>query len=391
MKAALLVLMLVAGCAAPDPQSELFNRGEQLLVSSEAESKALEARAVAAIDAAELRVWASFERLASTAIAGALVRASRRGVDVRVVADVDRKADAGLVVLAKDLGELDEGGSRLVWLGDALGHSPQPGRNLTRGSELNQITHTFLLVDTHRVLNVSQGFGSEPELRWGFDVRSTDVGKDFEDEHAQLFGGVSATTLNFFDGVLKSNNNNRVYYPMPEDVWELYFGPQERLMKRVVDEIYAARASVQIITPELANTFVLDALRYKARIGGIVDVLVDARSVDQAGSRFDELADAIREDGTSAQLRVGERVGVTTVIIDAERARDGRRYQTRVLVLSHPLVESIAFDASDQSRLADFFMDGNMWVWSRPSQDESPSVTRALAAFDRVFAAGRAP
>jgi hypothetical protein len=30
-------------------------------------------------------------------------------------------------------------------------------------------------------------------------------------------------------------------------------------------------------------------------------------------------------------------------------------------------------------------------VWSRPSQDESPSVARALAAFDRVFAAGRTP
>jgi hypothetical protein len=58
---------------------------------------------------------------------------------------------------------------------------------------------------------------------------------------------------------------------MQNGVWEFYFGPQERLMKRVIDELYAARASLQIITPLLTNTFVVDALRYKARIGSIVD------------------------------------------------------------------------------------------------------------------------
>jgi phosphatidylserine/phosphatidylglycerophosphate/cardiolipin synthase-like enzyme len=384
-------LVLLWACAAPDPRSELFNRGEALYVESEADEKALEARVISAIDRAKERVWASFERLESVAIARALVRAEARGVDVRVVSDVDRKADPGLLVLIAELGELEDGKGRLQLFGDALGHSPQPTRMLERGSELNQITHTFLLIDDNRVLNLSQGFGAAPFARWGFDVRSTDIAKDFEDEHTQVFGGVSATTLSYFDGMLKSNTNNRIYYPMPEDVWELYFGPQERLMKRIVDEIYAARASVQIITPELSNTFVVDALRYKARIGGIVDVMVDEASVERPTSRFDDLQQALVDDASSAELRLGGGLGFTAVVIDAERARDGRRYQTRVLVLSHALVESIPFDASDVSRLSDAFMDGNMWVWSRPSQDESPSVDRALARFERRFAAGSKP
>jgi phosphatidylserine/phosphatidylglycerophosphate/cardiolipin synthase-like enzyme len=386
-----IVLVLWAACAAPDPQSELFNRGEVLHVESETQDRALEARVVSAIDRAKLRVWASFERLESVAIARALLRAEARGVDVRVMSDVDRKADPGIVLLVAELGELEDGKGRLQLFGDALSHSPQPSRMLDRGSALNQITHTFLLVDDNRVINLSQGFGAAPLARWGFDVRSTDIAKDFEDEHTQVFGGVSATTLNYFDGMLKSNNNNRIYYPMPEDVWEVYFGPQERLMKRVVDEIYAARASVQIITPELSNTFVIDALRYKARVGGIVDVMVDEASRERATSRFDELKKAIADDASQADLRLSGQLGFTAVVIDAERARDGRRYQTRVLVLSHPLVESIPFDASDVSRLSDAFMDGNMWVWSRPGQGASPSVDRALAAFERHFAAGKKP
>jgi hypothetical protein len=378
-------------CAAPDPHSDLFNRSEALYVRSDAEGKALEQRAVQAIDRAKLRVWASFERLESTDIANALLRAVGRGVDVRVVADIDHKAEAGLALLSQKLGKLDRGSPRLVLMGGPLDYSPEPSRNLGRSGDLDQITDTFLLVDTNRVLNLSKGFGATTDLRWGFDVHSTDVAKDFEDEHSQLFAGVSATTLNYYDGTLKSNNNNRVYYPMPDDVWELYFGPQERLIKRVIDEIYAARASVQIITPELSNTFMVDALRYKARVGGIIDVLVEKGSLARSSSRFNELKKAIADDKASADLRVAEQLGFTAVIIDAERARDGRRYQTRVLMLSHPLVESIPFDASDVSRLSDAFMDGNMWVYSRPSEGDSPNVERALAEFARTFARGTKP
>lgn len=392
-RTALFALALVlASCGeAPDVERELFNRGAPLYIESASDAAALEARVVALIDGAKVRAWACFERLGSEKIANALLRARTRGVDVRVVSDVDRAADTGLTLLSEKLDTLPDKSPRLKLMGGPLNYSPGPNRTLTRDSTLNQITHTFVLVDDNQVVNVSEGLDGDNRLRWGFDARSTDLAKDFEDEFTQLFGGVSATTLTYFDGLLKSNTNNRVYYPMPGGVWELYFGPQERLMKRVIDEVYAARASVQIMTPLLSNTFLVDALRYKANVGGIVDVLVDEARLGEATSRFNQLQQALAQDGAHAELRVGNDLGVTIVVIDAERARDGRRYQTRVLVLSHPLVESIPFNANDESRPSDAFMDGNMWVLSRPSHDDSKEVSGALRAFARAFARGALP
>ena len=388
----MLALALLGACpGAPDMEHDLFNRGEMLYVDSPAAAAALEKQVIAAIDQATIRVWTSFERLTSEPVAQALLRAQGRGVDVRVLSDVDRRKDAGIALLVDKLGKLPNGSPRVVLMGGPLSYSPTPTLHLERTSAMNVITHTFVLIDTNHLINLSEGFGSEGHLRWGFVVHSTDVAKDFEDEHSQVFGGVSATTLNYYDGVLKSNNNNRVYYPMQNGVWEVYFGPQERLMKRIIDEVYAARASVQIITPLLSSTFLVDALRYKARVGGIVDVMVDKSSLEDPTSRFEELAKAIQDDKAQALMRVGEKLGTTVVVIDADKARDGRRYQTRVLVLSHALVESIPFDANNNVRPSDAFMDGNMWVLSRPSSGISELVEQAIGKFDATFARGQKP
>jgi hypothetical protein len=386
-------LSLVACPEAPKMKQDLFNRGEALYLASASDDAAFEKRKriIDAVDHASTRVWASFKALDSDVIAQALLRAEARGVDVRVVSDVDHSAEKGLVLLRKKLGALANGTARLQLLGGPLSYSPSPNRNLVRGSDINQITDTFFLIDVNRVINVSEGFAAKHGLRWGFDVISMDIAKDFEDEHTQLFGGVSATKLTYFDGQLKSDMNNRVYYPMPNGVWELYFGPQERLMKRVIDELYAARASVQIITPELDNTFMVDALRYKARYGTIVDLLVDESRAGATTSRFNELKKAFAADKSSADLRVGSEIAATIIVIDAEKARDGQQYQTRVLVVSHELVESIPFDANDVSRISDAFMDGNMWAVSRSSSGSSSDVDHALSAFASAFARGKKP
>ena len=71
----------------------------------------------------------------------------------------------------------------------------------------------------------------------------------------------------------------------------LYFGPQERLMKRVIDDAYGATSSIRIVTESFTNQFLLDALRYKASIGYTVQVVVDAESIDAENSLADELAE----------------------------------------------------------------------------------------------------
>src|SRR5688572_9206561 len=111
---------LLACRDAPDMKHDLFNRGGALYVQSESDAAALDKRVVAAVDKAEIRVLASFESLTSEPIANALVRAHSRGVDVRVVADVDHKQEAGLALLLKKLGRLDEKTARVQLMGGAL-------------------------------------------------------------------------------------------------------------------------------------------------------------------------------------------------------------------------------------------------------------------------------
>ena len=63
------------------------------------------------------------------------------------------------------------------------------------------------------------------------------------------------------------------FYPTLDGTLELYFGPQEPVVKEVIDSVYSARSDIWISSPVLRNTDLLSALRYKQEAGFDVRIL----------------------------------------------------------------------------------------------------------------------
>lgn len=369
------------------------------LVFSQAD---FEAYIIEAIGASERRIQAAFEHLESEAVAQALVDAQARGVVVEVVGDVDNTEQAGFRLLLGPNGlqrnSADDEGPVVLGNGE-LAYNPQLIELITRPSEQNRMTHNFMVIDDLRVINLSGGFmaGGEVMVQTGFDSKSEDLGKDFGDEHIQMYGGMFSTTLSPFNGPLKSNTNSRIHYPHNDGDLEVYFGPQERLVKRVIDEIYNARASVTIVAEELTNEFIAEALTYKAAHGFEVRVVVNEANAEVPFSRVDDLRqtfDSLRTGGDSPQLVLAPNIATNIVIIDSEPSPisvvRGRRFRTRVMALSEPLLESVAFAQGNTSvpRASDAFADANMWVYNRMPGRDDVNVERYVKLAAAIFAQG---
>lgn len=415
----LALCVLVAACGqAPDP-AEMFHtmslRVQGAGLDGAVTQDDLEAEAVAMIGGAKDRVWVALEDFESEPIADALIQAQARGVEVKVVGDEDHIDQAGFARLLERDGGLKpleqpvfcgepaaDGGPtvtrRSVCLGDgALAYSPAPNSAIRREGDQNRMTHNLVVVDGRDVLNLSGGFWAGDEDRFQVGVRATgqDIGRDFEDEVNQMYGGVFATTLSAFNGPLKSDTNNRVWYPTNEGALEVYFGPQERLVKRVIDEVYSARASVFIVAEELTNGYLADALRYKAVNGFKVGVVVDVDGARVPFTETNNLADTfagLREgDDVLPDLRQARGLKQTVIILDSDASPiNGKRYRTRVLVLSQPLLESFSFastGAQTTPRAADPFTDGNLWVISRTPDTADPAIARNVDRFVKDFEA----
>lgn len=413
---ALAAAGLLVSCdnAAPDP-GELFNQFALVEASSDGRMAptALEAEAIALIRGAKRSVYAAFEDLESEAVADALIEAQARGLVVRVVSDEDSAGQRGLVRLAEGL-QPEADGRIPLRLGDgSLTYSPQPTVTLTRTGDMNRMTHNFIIADELRMMNLSGGFpaceaGASCDAGFwqaGFVVKSEDIAKDYTDEFVQMYGGVFSTTLDTFNGPQKSDANARTYYPSDSGAPQVYFGPQERLLKRVLDEIYAARASVLIVTEEFAHNFGAEALIYKVSTGFNVRVVTepDGSSCEQDAecpnfqvcvqraceipfNQIDRLRTGFEESRTGASQRAEVRTlrGIrgTLVVIDGERSPiNGERYKTQVFVLSQPFTSAISYAAGQEgtARPSDGFMDSNMWVLTEYPGQENPQV-RELAA-----------
>jgi hypothetical protein len=170
---------------------------------------------------------------------------------------------------------------------------------------------------------------------------------------------------------------------------EIYFGPQERSIKKVIDEVYAARASVFIVTEEFTNGPLVEALRYKAEAGFEVRVAVSSDGVGAERTRIDSLVEYLGTD----RVFVGDNIQASAVIIDSQRSPiDGKRHRGRAMILSQPLTSSISYvsrDSGPDPRTSDAFMDSNMWVVNRyPSSGPSVEFDRLTSQVDAIF--GRA-
>ena len=383
----LALLVVVASLLSCDPGApetdDLFTSWEFVALTPGATT--LQNRVIALIDSAETAAWLAAEDFSSVAIAEALVRAQARGVDVRVVGDIDRRDQAGFDEINTGLQPVD--GEIPVRFGDGpLFYNPQLIDTVFREGDHNRMTHNFVVVDDLRVVSVTGGFGPTDVHQVGFEARSHFLGRDFADEFNQLFGGTFATTLSAFNGPLKSITDNRSWYDSDNGRLEVYFGPQERLVKQIIDRVYEARASVTVVTEELTSLPLANALRYKAEAGFDVTVVISAEGQDVPSSRYERLEDAFA-DLDNARIGIAGAVMLNAVIIDDQASPiDGQRYRSWAMFLSEPLLAATAVIEGTTlvSRPADAFCDSNMFVMRRGLQQPDFYFSDGTASVNRI-------
>ncbi len=348
---------------------------------SHASGAELRTKIVADINKARVRVWAALMHLEDPAIADALVSAHKRGVEVRIVADEDHKGDVGF-------GMLEAAGITPVYGDGELAYLPDPTMtplleycqrredmvSCTRGSvepgdiagmmiragNFNLMSHTFFVIDEMQVWNITTPLTSKSTYWLGFKMLNEEIARAFEREHRQMHGGVFSTTLSIYNGPLKSNIQRTPFYNTDQGAMRIQFNPQERLIKNVIDEVFRAKASVFVMTEDLSDPFLLDALEYKKNNGFDVKVVIGNSQGPSMQARVDALG----------AKKVASNVGYlpTMIIIDHSRDRRGKLNPRIVQLLSHPLYRTAAFEVEYRTPddvvrwyRSDSFVDGNMF------------------------------
>lgn len=351
---------------------------------------------IAAAETAEYAVEVMVENLESTRVAEALIAARDRGVDVRVVGDIDRRSHAGFAALEAAGITPIYGDGEILWNG-VFGEDP-----ILRTGEDNRLTHNVILADRLRLVALSVGFPPEGETisQAGFVADSEVIARDFGNEFDQLYGGTFSTRLTFYDQPVKSDNNDRTLYPTEGGAIELYFGPQEPLAKEIIDRIYSARSAVWIATGELRNSEVARALRYKASVGFDVRVVIGSRpELREEAAELEEVLLRIAEqrDRNPPQFRVNPSVAGTLIILDGQPTFEGDDVQPgAALVWTAPLFESVAYyvravrtDSLDlAAQPSDRFTDGHLWGVHAGGDGDNPDYLALRAQFERIFEAG---
>lgn len=377
-----LCIVSLSSCADDSISSQhMFN--SVLFVSPTPEgayiaTSGLENLVIGSIDRAKNTLDVAFEHLGSVRIAQAIIAAQARNVRIRVVSDADSASQPGMALLISSLGLAESGG--LVRLGNgALAYNPQPTATITRSGDMNRMTHNFVIVDERELINLSGGFMNNPDgsiidsQQWALAIVSQDLPRDFGDEFDQMYAGVFASTLDLFNGPIKSNSNPRVTYPTDGGDFEVYFGPQERPLKRLIDEVYAARASIYILTESLTNQALAEALAYKHSTGFAVRILIDRQGSTAPGNYTEFLRLKLSEPRLvnhpripASEIMVIDNLHQNLTLIDVEPSPiDNAILTTRAIASSQPLIDAIPFITTPTGLLpqtADVFCDSNMWV-----------------------------
>ena len=149
----------------------------------------------------------------------------------------------GLALLLMRIFILSFGMARFSWQAE-FGKDP-----VIRDGEDNRMVHNFVF-DHLRLLTMTNGLKVTTlvSCKFGFAMNSEDLAKDFEDSFDQLYGGVFSTEMTFFKtGCLQIVIADHTI-PLLMGL-ELYFGPQEPVVKEVIDSVYSARSTVWVSSP----------------------------------------------------------------------------------------------------------------------------------------------
>ena len=420
LSAASLLLVLTAfGCQDPPKQTEeAFNRVEFYTGDSATALTAVQGL-IADIDKAQTTIDIAMERFTTTAISDALIRAQGRGVVVRFVGDEDFAADPGHQALQAAGVQMSLGDGELKYLPEPTittllevcrdapsrldqsraqyiqctrgqrGRAPQPDDGLmVRPGYMNTMSNNFAVIDGITTYNFGAPDLSDSNIFFGWRMHSQDMAIAFTREFQQMFAGVYAVTLDIYNGPVKSTVHGAVYdsrlpsdrpgrtrqllegYLTDRGLMSVHFNPQQRLTKEMIDELYRAKGSVSMMTNEVTNDYVIDALAYKSRYFN-VQLIVNANAI------IPERLAATQVDIRRAPASVG--YVPTVVVTNIFDGKGGVEWPRTVITMSHSFLGGPPFQVFDPRDLgeqeendivrvlpSDVFVDGNMWLMREP-------------------------
>ncbi len=344
------LLPLLIACAAPDT-NEVFNNVQvQAFTSADGGDQVVQTFIDGALSAQnDLAVL--LPGLENMELASAIIEVHESGVPVAVASDVDSSDDPGIVALMDAGVPVSLGDGSVAYFEFAL------NQDVSWDSEQVRMTHSAMVIDQTHVLNASslaEGAG----FRWMFDTTSRDLSYDWDIEHNQIFGGSDASSLTAYDSLAKSVADNRWIYGMQSDEHlEVWLGPQERLVKRMVDASYGARSSIYVLTDDFMDEGLANALGAKYADGFDVQVVVGPNFRENSRSLSNTLLDA---GVPVTQLPEGTIVP-TLVLVDTQIDRRSTWNTAKAMCLSHEIVSASRLYRTEPV-LSDQLMDGSMWV-----------------------------
>lgn len=343
----LLPLALLGGCAMPD-MNAAFTQFEAVVVDDE---EAAGDAFVAVVQRAERTLDVAVPHLTDGFLTDAIIERFEAGVDVRVASDIDQASDSGIRALQEAGVPLRLGDGGITYFDFAL------NQDVAWSSEQVIMSHAFAIADQLHVVNATAVGGSSPARQIVLNMRGEDLAWDMGLEHTQVFGGSDATALTAFSAPAKSIADARWHYPTESDApVELWFGPQERVTKRVIDAVYTARKSVRVMSNELVNEGMALALQEKARWGFRVEAIV--------GPEFGTTSQPLARLVTNGTPDVDKRRFTdapdlpTLILIDIEGGVDTA---PRAFVLSHDLYSAARLFRNAEV-VTDQLIDGNLFV-----------------------------
>lgn len=345
-----LLLLAASGCAAPDLAAGRSLFSAEPVLGTMAVNDAF----IETIEGAEKRLRIALPTLADPALTEAIEARYVDGLDVEVISDQDQADDPGLVALA------DAGVPLTLADGDVTYFDFNLNQDVSWASGDVAMTDAFVVADSIRVTAADRAGDEADGYRVLIEATNQWIAEDLEAEHNQIMGGTDASSLTAFSSLAKSILDSRWAYHTEDDVTaELWFGPQERLIKRLIDATYRAQASVWILTATLEDEGLARALQSKAAGGFDVQVIVGPEHIDGAFGPSSVLS---RETPDVPKYRSTlDGPTPTVVIVDYATDRDGFRRTTQAFVLTHPIV-SAARLYQDSEVVTDQLLDGTLWV-----------------------------
>lgn len=344
------MVVFAVGCAPPDV-SEMFN---ELQISVADDEDAAAAPFIEAIDGASDSLYVAIPSGDDTEIADALVRAWDRGVAIEVLTDFDLSASPAITTLT-------DAEVPLVLRDAGLGYF-EFGLNddLVFDSTKTIMAHSYVVADEQTIVAASRIGSTGAGKRVVLKLRGEDLVDDILKEHNQIFGGTDATAVDAYDAPAKSIIDTHWRYGTQSDVdLELWFGPQERLTKRVIDAVYSARSAVWIMTNDFADEGLANALQEKAKWGFDVQVIVGP-AFGTSSSALSRIFEQQTPDVVKRRI-VDEDVVPTIVLVDYPDDADGYRPYTRAMVMNHDLF-SAARLYRGEAVFTDQLIDAAMWT-----------------------------